>query len=159
MYLGHEFFVILILLIYSLDETKWEKDWMGSFFIDQPLYYETDKTECLLLFNNFSYTKKLISSWKTHVAEKQPWPLGQKKEVVFVSKINPFHDQGLADVKKFTMLEPSSRRPWTKKKQTSLEKKRKPGTYSEAKFILSIRYFCHFFHTSGNFGIFLVPNI
>lgn len=39
----------------------------------------------------------------------------------FVCKINPFRDQGLGDVKQFSVLEPSSERPQTKKEQISLE--------------------------------------
>lgn len=39
----------------------------------------------------------------------------------FVCKINPLHDQGLGDVKQFSVLDPSSERPQTKKEQISLE--------------------------------------
>ena len=60
-----------------------------------------------------------------------------KEERTCFQKINPFYDQGLDDVSQFTILEPSNGRPWTKKKQISMEQKKKRGIYPIAKFILA----------------------
>lgn len=89
---------------------------MGGFFINQPLLCGTANTECVLL-----PIRKFTTNGKKQSSRKTTMIFSTEERSCFVSKINPFRDLGLGDVKQFSVLEPSSERPQTKKEQISLE--------------------------------------